>query len=88
MVSRNVTRARVRLSSEQSRAHVGADDLPRDSVGNIIAEPSSDLISQVSEDALPSQTPFPALGPTWNTIGNPTAPKRDPGACSSGATGT
>ena len=79
VVSRNVTRARVRLSSEKSRIQVGADDLPRHVDGNVIAELSGDeLIPQASEDTLPTQISFPILDTTWKTFGNPTTPKRDP----------
>ena len=42
VVSRNVSRARVRLSLEKARANAGEEDLPRDHEGNIIAEPSDD----------------------------------------------
>ena len=55
-VYRNVTRARVRLSLEQSRVQVGAGDLQSDSGGNVIAEPSDD-----EYPAAPNV--FPGVGP-------------------------
>ena len=57
---------------------MGADDLPRDAEGNVIAGPSDDeLIPRVSDDTHLDRTPLPALGPTWNSRGNPAAPRRD-----------
>ena len=52
--------------------------MPRDSGGNVITGPSDEeLIPQVSDEIPLPQASFLALGPTWNSIGNPTAPKRD-----------
>ena len=81
VVSRNVTRARVRLGPERGRAHAGSEDVLRDQKGSIIAEPSDgELIPQVPYDVLLPQRSLPVLGPTWNSNGNPNTPRRDPQA--------
>ena len=76
-MSRNVNRARIRLALGIYRGRMGAEDEPRDPTGNIINEPSDDeLPPPASEGSLLPQQPIPVLDPKWNSVQNPSAPKR------------
>ena len=79
IVSRFVFRARIRPIVEKSRRQMGPDYSPRDEEGNVINEPSDDeLPPPDSGELLLPQRPFRILGPTWNALANPAAPKREP----------
>ena len=79
VVSRNIHRARVRLSSQKPRRRLGPEELPRDAEGNGVPEPSDDhMLLPVSEKMLLTQTPLPVLGPTCSAFRNPTAKRSDP----------
>ena len=64
IVSRNVHRARVRLTLEQFRRHMGSENEPRDSEGIIGSGPSDDEPpTPISEEFLLAQHSFPVLDP-------------------------
>ena len=77
IVSRNVNRARVRLTIEQRGGHAGSENEPRKFKANFINEPSDvELPPEVSEEFLLAQHSFPVLGPGRNAVPNPHTPKR------------
>ena len=64
IVSRNVSRARVRSTLEQSRGRAGSENEPRDSKRSILNEPSgNELLPQVSDESLLAQHSYPVLDP-------------------------
>ena len=64
---------------EKPRRQRDPDYVPQGEEGNVIDEPSDDeLLPLVPEELCLPQRHFPALGPTWNALPNPTAPRRDP----------
>ena len=65
IASRNVSRARMRLTLEESRRQTGSDYLPQDERARLSMNH-------------PMANCFPVLGPTWNASPNPTTPERDP----------
>ena len=78
VVSRNVHRARIRLTLEKYRAQNGSESEPRGAVGNIMNEPSGDELSLwVSQKSLLAQHSAPVLDPKWSSGPNPSTPKRD-----------
>ena len=75
---RNVRRARIRLTIEKSRGHMGPDSEPRNAAGNLTNKPSDDELPPVApEELLLAQQTSSVLGPRWYAIPNPAAPKRD-----------
>ena len=77
-MSRNVAEARTRLGSEQARAQAGPDADIRGQNGYVIYAPSGDeVLPAIPEATLLGSTSCLALGPTWNTFINPSAPKRE-----------
>ena len=78
IASRNVSRARSRVTIERRRGQMDPESAPQDAVGNIVNEQSDDeLLPLVPEELLPPKRPCPVLGPEWDTIPNPTTPRRD-----------
>ena len=64
IVSRNVRRARVRLTLDNYRGQMGSGTAPRDPAGDIINDPSDDGLPPIAPDEIsPAQESFPALGP-------------------------
>ena len=72
----NVAKARSRRGFEQPRLQAGSDAVMRDHNGNVSRECSGDGLSPpVSDAALLESAAYPALEPTWSTVGNLSKPK-------------
>ena len=68
-VSRSVSRARIRLTIENSRWQVGSNGLPQDRGGNIINGPSDDKLLPLAQEASPlPRRPLSLIGPDLEYI--------------------
>ena len=72
VVSREVSRARIRLAVEKHIGQTCSDGLSQDAEGNIATAPPL-----VPGDLLMPRTPFPVFGPEWNAVRDPATPRRD-----------